>query len=407
VGQHPPRRPRRDAATGHLTAFHPTLSMGALEIRDRERLASHGIMETLMADGAGKLDRLARLRNLRSGMKAKAVSSADERDTLDLDVLFDGEEEGADTSPAPAASDPVTGTPPPSAAKTEDSDPESLSAYFEALGIVPDSSKIAATSEAPSASAVADTPDPAPAAKGRDVDIRDRWADPVREDDRFLASFAGEASPAQEGGDTESFDSIIGSFDDADEEKDRAEPVAPESDLPESDLPESDSADPESGEPDPAAIALPEEPDTPAGVAPDIDGPDDLPEHEADTDPLSFDADDPDLTEFGTDIDIDAFEREIALAEEKRAAARAASVPNLPDDVAAVDDSEPEPEPASGDEDGAPLSITFDAGRAATLAQVSARMGCSVDDIVVTALDWYLDALFGEDGQLAEAEAGE
>jgi len=30
-------------------------------------------------------------------------------------------------------------------------------------------------------------------------------------------------------------------------------------------------------------------------------------------------------------------------------------------------------------------------------------MNCSVEDVVVTALDWYLDALFGEDGEAKSA----
>lgn len=336
-----------------------------------------------MADGAGKLDRLARLKTLRSGMKAKAVTSADDADTLDLDILFDGEEEGAGTPPEQPV--PVVETPAPPAAETEDSDPESLSAYFEALGIVPDSSKIAAVKTppppvAPSASALPLEPaaetDPAPESKGRDVDIRDRWADPVREDDRFLSSFAGEPAPAGNDPEAESLDSIVDSFDAAEED-----------------------------EADPAAIDTPGEPDPSVDDILELDLPDDTADQEADDDAPDFDGDESDLPEFGTDIDIDAFEREIALAEEKKAAAAPAA--DISADIEALDDTAPEPEPMADDGGDAPLSITFDAGRAATLAQVSAQMGCSIDDIVVTAIDWYLDALFGEDGQMPEAETAE
>ena len=49
------------------------------------------------------------------------------------------------------------------------------------------------------------------------------------------------------------------------------------------------------------------------------------------------------------------------------------------------------------------VSVTFDESRSTLLSHVSRQMNCSVDDVVVTALDWYLDALFGEDDQKVEA----
>lgn len=48
------------------------------------------------------------------------------------------------------------------------------------------------------------------------------------------------------------------------------------------------------------------------------------------------------------------------------------------------------------------ITVVFDESRTTLLNHVSRQMNCSVDDVVVTALDWYLDALFGED----EAKAG-
>ena len=49
------------------------------------------------------------------------------------------------------------------------------------------------------------------------------------------------------------------------------------------------------------------------------------------------------------------------------------------------------------------ISISFDESRSTLLNHVSRQMGCSVDDVVVTALDWYLDALFGEDEEAKSA----
>ncbi len=43
------------------------------------------------------------------------------------------------------------------------------------------------------------------------------------------------------------------------------------------------------------------------------------------------------------------------------------------------------------------ITLTFDNSRSTLLNHVSHKMDCSPEDIVVTALDWYLDALFGEE----------
>lgn len=49
------------------------------------------------------------------------------------------------------------------------------------------------------------------------------------------------------------------------------------------------------------------------------------------------------------------------------------------------------------------LSVSFDESRSTLLNHVSRQMGCSIEDVVVTALDWYLDALFGEDEEAKSA----
>jgi|GEM_PF-3204436 len=344
-----------------------------------------------MADGAEKL---ARLKALKSGLKAKSAPPVDEDSDLpSLDSMF-GEEVAS--APAPA-SDPAP------AAKAEASDPESLSAYFEALGIVPDAAK---GKDAPAAPPVEKSSDPAPApaaAKGREVDIRDRWADPVREDDRFLSSFAGSDTPVNDEPVAEAV------------QDDPAPEPIPEAMVQEE--PPSDTQDAPDMWPDFPA-------DVEAEAAPDEmpPAPDEEPAPEEES-VASDDAPAEEFAGFGGDIDIDAFEREIAEAERAKAArmavAEEAAAP-APDSGSAADlgpdpVAEPEPEPIVPpapnpvaemfDDDS--LSVTFDAGRAAMLNQVSAQMGCTVDDVVVTAIDWYLDALFGEDGEMQGASAGE
>lgn len=49
------------------------------------------------------------------------------------------------------------------------------------------------------------------------------------------------------------------------------------------------------------------------------------------------------------------------------------------------------------------VTLTFDESRSTLLNHVSRQMDCTVDDVVVTALDWYLDALFGEDEEAKSA----
>ena len=277
-----------------------------------------------MADAADKLSKLARLKNLKSGMKAKRDVSADDDDVLTLDSVI-GETEKPQAKPeAPE---------PPAPTKKAEPDAESLSAYFEALGIVPDSAALNGVSGGPPKpyAPPSDQYTKPKADQGREVDARDRWVDPVREDNTFLASFAGDAAPSaeEETDDADSLDSIIGSFED-DEEK---------------------AAEPEEAVTQEPPLAVPVE----------------EPTQDVAEDP----ARDPDS--FGNPADIEAFEREIAEA------GKAAS----------------EPEETTGTD--VPLTVTFDESRATLLEHVSKQMNCTIDDVVVTAIDWYLDALFGED----------
>ncbi len=324
--------------------------------------------EILMADGAGKLSRLARLKTLKSGLKPKGESPVGEEDALTLDVLFD--------EPGAAASGPDAPT-----SQGTDQNTESLSAYFEALGIVPDSAKVAgATGTAPQPYTPNPLTDskpetPKPAVKGREVDARDRWADPVREDSTYLTSFAGEMP------------------------QDTYAPPIPDPVIPTvAKQPVADSAPkqtPPLDDPDPVAPA--EARQEFAETRDDIltlDDPVDALEASA------SDGEEPE--EFGSEIDIEAFEREIALAQEmqvKRKVSSESTPPLIPDS-----EFDPEPESAADSDTRKPLSVTFDESRAALLKQVSAQMECSIDDVVVTAIDWYLDALFGE--ETANREAG-
>ena len=293
-----------------------------------------------MADGNGatsKLDGLARLKNLRSGMKTSESPAKDDGEDLSFDSMFAEEDETGTAHAAPA---PVIEKPAPPATKPEPPKPnaaaetesESLSSYFEALGIVPDEAKVAGATGKPPVSYTAPSDEytkPASNAPGRDVDERDLWADPVRNDDTFLSSFAAAGDPDK---DTEedmpSLDSIIGSM--GDEEGD-APAIEPEA--------------------EPAPV---EEIDVP--------------------------------------VDIEAFEAEIALADNE-------AVEEEPVATEAPDD-----ETVEADK---PLTITFDESRATLLTHVSKQMGCSIDDVVVTAIDWYLDALFGEEDPDLAASQGD
>ena len=295
-----------------------------------------------MADGADRLAKLARLKSLKSGLKAKETVSAEDDGTVSLDAVL-GSATAEETSSAPPVEAPAARESAPEASAPEpkkpEADSESLSAYFEALGIVPDSAKFANLSgAAPKPSEAPAPPVPEPKADtGREVDARDRWVDPVREDDTFLASFAGDGPAGDEGDEADtSLDSILDSFDDETEttvpdgvEAPASEPVS-KTDLPE-----------ESGG-------------------------------------------------FGKPVDIEAFEKEIGLH----------SAGPSGDDVAADD-------PSADAEGDTPLTITFDESRATLLEHVSKQMNCTIDDVVVTAIDWYLDALFGEDEPAMDAGSAE
>jgi len=73
-----------------------------------------------------------------------------------------------------------------------------------------------------------------------------------------------------------------------------------------------------------------------------------------------------------------------------------------PADDHIVDEPNPSSPVASEDSESR-ISVSFDESRSTLLNHVSRQMGCSVEDVVVTALDWYLDALFGEDEEAKSA----
>jgi len=335
-----------------------------------------------MADNAGKLDKLSRLKSLRSGLKAKGGPVAEE-DALSIDTLFaggvgSGEEDAAPARP-PARKKPASETPAPPATAKDDEEGESLSAYFEALGIVPGGAKKAdATGTAPKPYAPPSSAYTKPDGKGvgdtrgRDVDIRDRWADPVREDESYLSSFAG-TPPAPDGETPPPVD--------LPPVAEKAPPAPP---VEEAQEPPADIAPPtKADDPKPEASAtVPDVPGAEDGekttVAPDAEASElDLPDDLLDDLPEDLRPD------FDKTIDIEAFEREIAMADPAHQDGGKAAAQ----------------EPASGE----PLTVTFDPDRAATLEQVSKQMGCSIDDVVVTAVDWYLDALLEDDGSQADS----
>lgn len=59
--------------------------------------------------------------------------------------------------------------------------------------------------------------------------------------------------------------------------------------------------------------------------------------------------------------------------------------------------------PFSAENDAGEVAVTFDLHRANSLKEFSRDMNCSIEDIVVTALDWYLDALFNEEEEARSA----
>ena len=304
-----------------------------------------------MADGAdatGKLSKLARLKSLKSGLKASEKPTEDDSSDLSLDAMLAADEPASVAAPkapvpeARAAEKPAP-EPAPKAGKPADADGESLTSYFEALGIVPDGAKVSgATGKAPTKYSAPSDAYTAPAPKnepGRDVDERDLWADPVRNDDTFLSSFtAGAAAQPEPEDDSLSLDSIIGSFDDD----------------------------------------VDAEPEAKVEVAPDVVA-------EPEPDPLD------------RPVDIEAFEAEIALKDsEMEMGGRPVDTP-----LSASTDNQ------NGVQSDQPLTITFDESRATLLTHVSKQMSCSIDDVVVTAIDWYLDALFGEDDPDLAATQGD
>ncbi len=340
-----------------------------------------------MADGAGKLDKLARLKNLKSGFKAKTDSSGEDGEDLSLDDVL-GESGSQPAKPLAAAAGSPT---------KADQDGESLSAYFEALGIVPDEAKLAGTTGMPAKAAPLPSADEAvkpEQEKGREVDARDRWADPVREDDAFLSSFAGNATTEASREDDEelTLDSIIGSFD---EDEDGAEDAS-------GDVRAEAESTPVLEKETVSEPVLTEEPKT-EGLTPDELSVANLlaeemalelppsPAPEPVVDPVADLLGDEEA--FGKPIDIEAFEKEIGVS---------ATDPDTPEPAA------PPASEADADKDAdVPLSITFDETRATLLSHVSKQMNCSIDDVVVTAVDWYLDALFGEDDPEMGAGAAE
>ena len=362
MGEHPARVRR-----GREGRFHPALSTTRYNSFRANRTFAR-ITENPMADGADKLAKLARLKNLKSGLNAKRDMPADDGEDLTLDSVLGSGEGDAPVVEAPAraasAPPPPDTAPPPPAPSSRKAEPEgeSLSAYFEALGIVPDNAKFGAGSggppkpyDPPSSEYTKPRPETPKVEESREVDARDRWVDPVREDDTFLSSFAGEGTPPRrvaeepEDEDIPSLDSIIGSLDE------------------DGDAPDISTAE------DPAEDAPPPEEDSDF-VLMDAEPPDEEKEPDA----------------FGKPVDIEAFEKEIGLSDAGPASSRRKAPP-------------PDGEPGSD----TPLTITFDESRATLLTHVSKQMGCTIDDVVVTAIDWYLDALFGEDDPEMGAGAGE
>ena len=92
------------------------------------------------------------------------------------------------------------------------------------------------------------------------------------------------------------------------------------------------------------------------------------------------------------EIEAELLERE--FAEEAAAEEVASEEPEVAETSAPAE---------TDDETDGRISVSFDASRSTLLDHVSRQMGCSVDDVVVTALDWYLDALFGEDQEEAKS----
>ncbi len=59
--------------------------------------------------------------------------------------------------------------------------------------------------------------------------------------------------------------------------------------------------------------------------------------------------------------------------------------------------------PYSTQNEAGDVTVIFDDARSTALKEYARDMNCSVEDIVVTALDWYLDALFSEENEARSA----
>ncbi len=340
-----------------------------------------------MADGAStssRLSKLARLKNLKSGMSANAGESK------------------------AVAPEPVVEQPKPKPTEQDVKDSETLSAYFEALGIVPDGGQ-----PSPPKAKIDPAEKPKPEQAGRDVEAGDLWYDPVRNDDAYIASFQGKADDDNE--DDLSLDSIIGDF--AGEEDEAVELESVIDDATAIAMPEAESDTDTETNTDTDLTAAPEN-DTHTGDDSEIKI-EPMPdfEPEAADEPFTLpDMQDGETTEepieeFDMPIDIEAFEAQAAATGSQANTTET----QLPEPELEIDfpemESTPDQTPPVAEvtnTDGAtdqPLTITFDEGRATLLQHVSKQMNCSIDDVVVTAIDWYLDALFGEDDPDLASEA--
>lgn len=290
-----------------------------------------------MADAeksSSRLEKLARLKSLKSGLTGPRALSPETDDPLDAFLAEGRLDEKASAVEATA----------PKEAAPEDSEAESLSAYFEALGFKP---KTEDELNVPKPAAVAVKPKPKPAAPARDLGDGDLWQDPVRTDAMMDTMAKGVEQTA---------------------------PAAPVIE------PEQRSA-PDLEADDEAALDAFLRDIDPEAITEDIPA----------TPPQSSLQDVADAA----DSPVDPFDP-AEFAELEMDAALAAEIENATANPAKAAMSQTE-----AADDGT-LSIVFDESRAKLLEHVSRQMNCSIDDVVVTAVDWYLDALFGEDGDVMQ-----
>ena len=306
-----------------------------------------------MADAAkssGKLEKLAKLKRMKSGLKTASAASDSPEDALDalLGDIPDDAASAPESRPAPvmnAAPKKQSARVPepeePVAEAEDDADPESLSAYFEALGFTPKEELNPKTAAKAAQPAPKPAPKPEPVKPARELDEGDLWQDPVRSD-AMLEKMAQAASGAAPEPEPETAAPVA-------EDDDQAALDALLRDLDTDALTSAVEAEPETAEPEEAAT------------------------------------DEPEIFEMPEPEDLDAM---LSKAESDSAA---------PEEPAAAPKSG-----VSTEEDDGRLSIVFDESRAKLLDHVSRQMNCSIDDVVVTAVDWYLDALFGEDGDMMQ-----